>query len=172
MVRSKSENRKEEILEAGIEVFAKRGYYNTTTALIAEKAGISQPYVFKFFQTKEELFVAALDRAYERILQTFKNVKSSPEQLVIKMIEAYEELSVLHPNEIALQVIGISVQEEAIQKAAKRGLSRIRNYTLERFKSAGLENAERKVTTFLARGLLCNISYFLELPELIDDPTK
>ncbi len=53
MVRPKKENRKEDILEAGLEVFAKRGYYNTTTALIAEKAGISQPYVFKFFKTKE-----------------------------------------------------------------------------------------------------------------------
>ncbi|WP_200412023.1 TetR/AcrR family transcriptional regulator, partial [Virgibacillus salexigens] len=49
MARPKKERRKEDILEAGLEVFAKRGYYNTTTALIAEKAGISQPYVFKFF---------------------------------------------------------------------------------------------------------------------------
>lgn len=42
MVRSKGQDRKEDILEAGLEVFAQRGYYNTTTALIAEKAGISQ----------------------------------------------------------------------------------------------------------------------------------
>ncbi|MCY8048787.1 TetR/AcrR family transcriptional regulator, partial [Bacillus haynesii] len=45
------ENRKEQILEAGLEVFAEKGYYNTTTAFIAEKAGISQPYIFRFFKT-------------------------------------------------------------------------------------------------------------------------
>lgn len=172
MVRPKKGNRKEEILEAGLEVFAERGYYNTTTALIADRAGISQPYVFRFFETKEALFVAALERAFERILQTFKNVESSREQLVSEMIEAYEELSVSNPNEMALQVIGISVTEEAIQHAVKKGLSRIRNYTLERFESAGIENAEREVSTFQARGMLCNISYFLDLPELIDDLQK
>ncbi|QKG84413.1 TetR/AcrR family transcriptional regulator [Kroppenstedtia pulmonis] len=168
MVRPKKKNRKEDILEASLDVIAERGYYNTTTALIAEKAGISQPYVFKFFKTKEELFVAALDRAYERILQTFKNVDADPDELVTKMIEAYEELSVLHPNEIALQIIGISVTEESIRNCTRKGLSRLRNYILERFRSAGIPNPDREATTFLARGMLCNISYFVDLPELID----
>ncbi|PGN38012.1 TetR family transcriptional regulator, partial [Bacillus cereus] len=58
-MNQRKENRKEEILEAGLEVFAEKGYYNTTTALIAEKVGVSQPYIFRFFRTKEELFVAA-----------------------------------------------------------------------------------------------------------------
>ncbi|WP_200416608.1 TetR/AcrR family transcriptional regulator [Virgibacillus salexigens] len=167
MARPKKEKRKEDILEAGLEVFAKRGYYNTTTALIAEKAGISQPYVFKFFKTKEELFIAALDRAFERILQTFENVEANQDNLVAKMIEAYEELSESNPNEIALQVIGLSVMEESIQKSMRKGLSNIRNYTLERFRSKGIPNGEREVTTFMARGMLCNISFFIELPELI-----
>ncbi|GIQ71508.1 TetR/AcrR family transcriptional regulator [Xylanibacillus composti] len=166
MARSKSTDRKEEIIEAGLEVFAQHGYYNTTTALIAEKAGISQPYIFRFFSTKEELFIAALDRAFERILRAFKSVESDPDQLVVNMVQAYEELSVLHPNEIALQVIGFAVTEEAIRNCTKEGLSRLRSYVLDRFKTAGIENAESEVTTFIARGILCNISYFLELPEL------
>ncbi|MGV7513074.1 TetR/AcrR family transcriptional regulator, partial [Mycobacterium kansasii] len=79
----------------------------TTTAHIAEKAGISQPYVFRFFPTKEELFITVLNRAFDRILQTFKNVESSPDQLDNDMLKAYEELSAQYPNEIALLVIGI-----------------------------------------------------------------
>ncbi|MBZ5215570.1 MULTISPECIES: TetR/AcrR family transcriptional regulator [Bacillus] len=171
-MRQSKENRKEQILEAGLEVFAEKGYYNTTTALIAEKAGISQPYIFRFYKTKEELFGAALDRAFERILQTFQNVESSSEQIVANMIKAYEELSVSHPNEIALQVIGLSVTEESIRNCSKTGLSRIRNYTLERFQEANVPNAEREVTTFLARGILCNISYFLDLPEIMHGQTE
>lgn len=153
-------------------MFAEKGYYNTTTALIAEKAGISQPYIFRFYKTKEELFVAALDRAFERILQTFQNVESSSEQIVANMIKAYEELSVSHPNEIALQVIGLSVTEESIRNCSKTGLSRIRNYTLERFQEANVPNAEREVTTFLARGILCNISHFLDFPEIMHGQTE
>ncbi|MES1054373.1 TetR/AcrR family transcriptional regulator [Bacillus thuringiensis] len=166
-MNQRKENRKEEILEAGLEVFAEKGYYNTTTALIAEKVGISQPYIFRFFRTKEELFVAALERAFERILQTFKNVESNPEHIVIKMVEAYEKLSISYPNEIALQVIGLSVTEDTIRNCTKKGLSRIRSYILGRFQSANVPNAEKEVTTFLARGILCNISYYLDLPELI-----
>ncbi|RXZ79568.1 TetR/AcrR family transcriptional regulator [Paenibacillaceae bacterium] len=166
MVRSKGQDRKEEILEAGLEVFAERGYYNTTTALIAEKAGISQPYVFRFFPTKEELFITVLNRAFDRILQTFKNVESSPEQLDNDMLKAYEALSFQYPNEIALQVIGIGITEEAIQAATKEGLSRIRTYVLEEYKAAGIPDAERNATIFIAMGMMCNISYFLDLPEL------
>ncbi|EJQ15259.1 TetR/AcrR family transcriptional regulator (plasmid) [Bacillus cereus] len=166
-MNQRKENRKEEILEAGLEVFAEKGYYNTTTALIAEKVGISQPYIFRFFRTKEELFIAALERAFERILQTFKNVESNPEEIVIEMVEAYEKLSISYPNEIALQVIGLSVTEDTIKNCTKTGLSRIRSYILGRFQLANVPNAEREVTTFLARGILCNISYYLDLPELI-----
>lgn len=168
MARSSMEERKEEILEAGLEVFAKKGYYNTTTAHIAEKAGISQPYVFRFFKTKETLFIAALDRAFERILQTLKRVHADQNQLVAEMITAYEELSELYPNEIALQVIGISVTENAVRDAVQKGLTNIRSFTLDRFKAAGIKDAEKEVTTFLARGILCNISYFIDLPELMD----
>lgn len=167
MATPKMRNRKEDILEAGLEVFAKQGYYNTTTAHIAEKAGISQPYVFRFFGTKEELFIAALERAYERILQSFKNVKASPEELGMKMVQAYEELSNSHPNEISLQVVGISVKEEPIQKCTREWLWRIRSYVLDRFKEEDLENAEQMVTTFIAVGIFCNIAYFIDLPELI-----
>jgi hypothetical protein len=87
------------------------------------------------------------------------------------MVEAYEELSISHPNEIALQVIGLSVTEEAIRNSTRIGLSRIRSYTLERMQSVGVPNAEREVTNFLARGILCNISYYLDLPELMNDRT-
>ncbi|GGE32892.1 TetR family transcriptional regulator [Pullulanibacillus camelliae] len=167
MARAKKEERIEEILEAGLEVFAERGYYNTTTADIAEKAGISQPYVFRFFKTKEDLFIAALDRAFARILQAFKEVKEGSPQLVAKMIETYEQLSISHPNEIKLQVIGLSVPEQAIRQSSKQGLLQIRSYVLERCQTAGLTHAEREVTTFLARGMLCNIAFFMDCPELI-----
>ncbi|WP_277679300.1 TetR/AcrR family transcriptional regulator [Gracilibacillus dipsosauri] len=168
MVSPIKKNRKEEILEAGLEVFAKQGYYNTTTAHIAEKAGISQPYVFRFFKTKEDLFIAALERAFDRILQAFKNITEESEQTGDQMVQAYEELTVTHPNEIVLQVIGISITDEAVRNCTKEWLSRIRNYVLERFRSAGIENPEREVTVFIAMGILCNISYFIDLPELFD----
>lgn len=45
---STSINRQKEIISAAIEVFAEMGYYRATTAKVAERANISQPYVFRF----------------------------------------------------------------------------------------------------------------------------
>lgn len=46
---------KKKTLSAAIELFSRQGYNGTSTAQIAEKAGISQATIFKYFKTKEEL---------------------------------------------------------------------------------------------------------------------
>jgi len=67
VARSTFDQRKEDILEAAITVFARNGYDRVTTADISREAGISQPYIYRFFATKEELFLAVVDRVYGRV---------------------------------------------------------------------------------------------------------
>lgn len=59
---TKSAERREAIIAAAIASFAGKGFYGTTTAEIAQAVGISQPYVFRLFPSKEALFAAAVDR--------------------------------------------------------------------------------------------------------------
>lgn len=66
---------KKKLLSKRLWVFLQRGgYYKATTALVAKKAGVTQPYVFHFFKNKEELFKAVIDRAFSRIIDTFSEV--------------------------------------------------------------------------------------------------
>ncbi|WP_224388334.1 TetR/AcrR family transcriptional regulator [Pseudonocardia sp. ICBG1293] len=58
----KSDQRREAVLDAAIACFARRGLYGTTTQEIADRAGISQPYVARLFPGKEALFVEAVRR--------------------------------------------------------------------------------------------------------------
>ncbi|MEV6059928.1 helix-turn-helix domain-containing protein [Nocardia asteroides] len=58
--------RSELILDAAISAFAARGYASTTTREIAERAGVSQPYVVRLFGGKRKLFHAAIDRSFDR----------------------------------------------------------------------------------------------------------
>ena len=58
-----SVNRRVDIVSAAIEVFAEIGYYRETTAKVAERAQISQPYIFRFFSTKEALLKEALEKS-------------------------------------------------------------------------------------------------------------
>jgi AcrR family transcriptional regulator len=70
--RKSAEVRREEILEAAMAEFALGGLHGTSTDDIARRAGISQPYLFRLFGTKKELFLEAVRRGFRRILQVFQ----------------------------------------------------------------------------------------------------
>jgi AcrR family transcriptional regulator len=48
--------RREAVLEAALAEFAAHGYNGSSTEQIARRVGISQPYVFRLFGTKRNLF--------------------------------------------------------------------------------------------------------------------
>ena len=61
--RRTAEERRAQVLEAAVHEFAVRGLHGATTATIAARANISQPYLFALFGDKKALFLAAQDRA-------------------------------------------------------------------------------------------------------------
>lgn len=159
-------NRREQILEAAVVVFAEHGYYRATTAQVAEKVGISQPYVFKVFKNKEELFVAALKKAFERILRTFEGIEASSDDLLKEAIKAYEVLMETHPNEIILQVQAIGIRDEEIRRTMQEGMRNVTSLMEGKFTAAGMDHPEVWVSNFMANGMLCNIAMALEMPEM------
>ena len=52
--------------------FAERGLDGTSTEDIARRAGISQPYLFRLFGTKKELFIATVGRCFRETLEMFQ----------------------------------------------------------------------------------------------------
>src|SRR5262245_37289309 len=70
--RLTAEERREEILQAATEEFAYGGPDGTPTDAIARRVGISQPYLFRLFRTKQELFLALIQRCFDRTLDTFR----------------------------------------------------------------------------------------------------
>ena len=65
--------RREAVLEAALAEFAARGYEGSSTDEIARRAGISQPYVFRLFGTKLDLFKAAVGRCLAETLEVFEH---------------------------------------------------------------------------------------------------
>lgn len=149
-----------------MQVFAEDGYYKATTAQVAEVAGISQPYVYRFFETKEALFLAALDRSIDRIRTIFDAVQGKPNELMEEMGQAYKRLMKTHPNEIILQLQAQVVSDEGIREAMRGHVRRIHQYILDRFTSAGLPNPLESTKIFMGIGMLCNVGAALGLPEL------
>ncbi len=58
--RLSSEERRDQILAAALELFARDGLYGVTTKAIAGAAGVSEALIFRHFPSKEELFDAVL----------------------------------------------------------------------------------------------------------------
>jgi AcrR family transcriptional regulator len=65
--------RREELISAAVHEFARGGLHGTPVERIARRVGVAQPYVFSLFPSKRELFLAALDRSFERVSDTFRS---------------------------------------------------------------------------------------------------
>jgi AcrR family transcriptional regulator len=63
--------RREELIAAAVHEFAHGGLHGTPVERIAKRVGVAQPYVFSLFSNKRELFLAALERSFQRVADTF-----------------------------------------------------------------------------------------------------
>lgn len=69
MPRLKAPERKEQLISVATRLFAIRGYDATTTAAIAEAAGITEPVLYRHFESKKELFIAILRNSTELLME-------------------------------------------------------------------------------------------------------
>src|SRR5215208_3713060 len=94
--RKSAEERRDEILEAAQAEFAERGLHGASTEEIAKRAGISQPYVFRLFGSKKDLFKAAVTRCLRETLELFQRAAEGKrgEEALEAMGDAYEQLLV------------------------------------------------------------------------------
>jgi AcrR family transcriptional regulator len=150
--RQTAEARRQAVLEAARHEFAHHGLHGASTDAIARRAGISQPYLFRLFGSKKELFLAVNDACMARTLETFRTAaagKSGAEALRA-IGDAYRNLidddrSMLQGQ---LQAYAASVEDEDVRAGVARGYGRLVDYvetvsggdpqTISRFFGAGM----------------------------------
>jgi TetR/AcrR family transcriptional regulator, cholesterol catabolism regulator len=74
MRRLKAPQRREQLIEVATKLFAKWGYDATTTAAIAEAAGVTEPILYRHFDSKQELFVAIVRSVSELTMAQWQAV--------------------------------------------------------------------------------------------------
>src|SRR4029453_11889642 len=72
-VRKTADERREEIHVVALEEFGEHGLDGTSTDTIARKAGISQPYLFRLFGAKKELYLESVRRCLRETLELFQD---------------------------------------------------------------------------------------------------
>ncbi len=69
-VENKEKTRKA-ILRAALELFAEKGFYQTTTKAIARKAGIAEGTLFNYFETKEDLALYFFEEQLTKVIDWY-----------------------------------------------------------------------------------------------------
>lgn len=94
------------LLDAAQEVFAKQGFGGAALDDIAEVAGYTRGAIYSHFGTKEELFLAVIERHINRFLDSFADVIESFEGLdtldVERLAEKWRDLTIAGPDSAAL----------------------------------------------------------------------
>jgi len=163
--RHTAEERREQILEAALIEFAAGGLHGTSTDSIAARAGISQPYLFRLFGTKKELFLACYGTCCKQVQAAFETAAESvapdatPEERLLEMGNAYKAL-LANRDLMRMQMQGhvAAAADPEIRTAARRRFGELFAF-VERASGA----APEQVLAFFATGMLLNVSVALGL---------
>jgi AcrR family transcriptional regulator len=164
--RSTAQARRQEVLRAATEVFARSGYYATTIADVAEATGISQAYVMRLFGSKLGLFVSVVDQCNERVTSALAAAAAqvpagTPEAVLDAMYGAYADL-IHEPSLIMIQVHAQSVADiPEIRDAVWRGLGKL----VESVKVRSRAN-DAQVQRIVAFGTLCQLIVAVDLEDV------
>ena len=159
--RKSAEVRREEIVEAARAEFAIGGLHGTSTEAIAHEAGISQPYLFRLFHTKKELFLACIDRADGKVSEVFRRAAAgAPEGERLKaMGHAYIDELLPDRHAVLMQMQGYVATSDPDIRAHVRS-----NYERLVSEVTGLADADPgSVWSFFAQGMLLNVTQSLDL---------
>jgi AcrR family transcriptional regulator len=149
--RKTKELRREEILDAAMIEFAERGLHGASTEEIARRAGISQPYVFRLFGTKKELFKAVITRCFRETQRAAEGLRGT--EALEAIGKAYVELVASDPVRLQAQLQAYAAcHDPELCEAVKAGYGDLVSY-IERVSDA----PPAEVAAFFAQGMLLNV---------------
>ncbi|MBB6675111.1 TetR/AcrR family transcriptional regulator [Cohnella nanjingensis] len=161
------EDRKEQILDKAVAIFAEWGYYKTTTAQVAQAVGVTQPYVFHFFKNKEELYKAVIERSILRLYEAFDEVQAPADRLLIALGDAFMHILETRRDEMLMVMQSHVIAEPSIRELVRQMFRDIHALLAGRIRMAGLPDAEAEASEFIGLGLLITMAEVLGLPELM-----
>lgn len=149
-----AEDRKAQVIRAAVAEFSVRGLEGTSTSDIAKRVGVSQPYLFRLFPTKKDLFIAAAARGAERIIEVFATAAEGMygDEALDAMGAAYQELLLEDSELLGMQLHQFAACHDPDVQVAVRGTMQDIWAVVENLSGAGVP--ER--VTFFAKGMLCN----------------
>jgi AcrR family transcriptional regulator len=158
--RQTAEVRREAVLEAAATEFSRKGIHGASTDAIAKAAGISQPYLFRLFGTKKELYLETVRRCLRETLEVFQDAAAGleGEDALNAIGTAYMGLLKDRTRLSAQMQAYADCDEDDVREVVREGYGRLVEY-VERVSQAEPE----RIRDFFAFGMLLNVFASMDL---------
>jgi AcrR family transcriptional regulator len=163
--RKTAAERREAILEAALTEFADHGFEGASTDVIARGAGISQPYLFRLFGTKKQLFIATEERCFADTYTRFAEASKGLTGVAAleAMGKAYKQMIGEDPRRLRGQMQAYAACDDGeIREVVQRGFGGL----VELVESKGVP--PEGVARFFATGMLINVMSSMGLHDADD----
>lgn len=156
-MKTKAREKYSRIIEAGVNVFTRKGFHGATVEEVAREAGVGKGTVYTYFQNKEALFLAIIDEGINemaRVVEENRDPGANPrEQLkqsiysILQFFSEHREFCIFLVREHFSYNQSLKEQAEKFQSRYNTVFGKI----LQQGKEQGLFNFEHQDT--LASGL-------------------
>jgi AcrR family transcriptional regulator len=168
--RVPASERRDALIDAAVHEFAHGGLHGTPVDRIARRVGVAQPYVFSLFGSKRDLFLAAVDRCFERTAAVFSRAAEQydpsaalPDSDVMKaMGQAYVEMLETDRDYLMLQLQSYAACDDPVIRERVRA-----NYArlVAQVEQISGADAER-IDDFFRYGMWLNVAAAMGVEDL------
>jgi AcrR family transcriptional regulator len=169
--RVPASERRDALIEAAVHHFGHGGLHGTKVSAIAAEVGVAQPYVFSLFPTKRDLFLAAVNRCFEKVSAHFReaaeafdrNGPQEPEEEKLKSIgKSYMDAIADDPDRLLLQLQAYAAcgDDPGIQSAVRHNYAELVELCRE---LTGVD--DERLDGFFQMGMWCNVAAALGIED-------
>jgi len=162
--------RRQALVDTALRVFSEGSYRGTTTAEIARAAGVSEPILYRHFDSKRGLYLACIEEAWRRLRTCWEEgMAAEPDPakwipLIAKTYVCLRDPSTPVVSDLWMQAVVEAGDDEEVRRFLKRHMREVHAYIAEivrRSQEAGVvvggRDPEAEAWISLAGGLLGTI---------------
>ena len=158
--------RRADLLRCACRVFSQGSYHGTTTAAIARAAGVTEPVLYRHFESKRNLYLACLDNTWARLRALWDEVVATEpdaglwiSRMGLAFLESEEREPVI--TNLWVQSLAEASEDDVIRQHMRGHMREVHGYAAEvirRAQAAGRVPADRDADAeawiFIGLGLL------------------
>jgi AcrR family transcriptional regulator len=155
MSRLPAAKRREQLLDCAATLFANHGYARATTAQLARAAGVTEPIIYRHFDSKRDLFIALIERTGQDTIREWEADLAGAEDPAERLRRLLGDNPMVKPGgrsayRVILQAI-TEVDDPLIQQALTTHIRKLHSFICDEVRRA---QQAHKVTSRLSAELI------------------